>query len=38
MVAPVFSINFTLGFILGFTQSFGVHIIVLPFYSLKWEM
>ena len=27
--------GFTLGFILGFNQSFGVHIIVLPFYSIN---
>ena len=32
-------LGFTLGFILGLTQSFGVHIIVLPFYSINnWKM
>ena len=28
--------GFTLGFILGFTQSFGVHIIVLTFYPINY--
>ena len=31
-----FTLGFTLGFIWGFTESFGVHIIVLPFYSINY--